>query len=477
MRAKQANMNKIVLAALALVCTSVSARTQTFSSEDLARRTIERRAIEAVIWGMPAVNLDLMLQAMIGSAKGKPNQIAYWSRLPDWKNQTLTPNPDVIYLMPFFNTKDAGAMVLEIPPADDGVINGTVMDAWQVPLEDVGPAGVDKGKGGKYLILPPNHSALVTDGYIALPSMNYQGYALLRSILRSSSDADVAKAVTYARRIKLYPLSQAANPPATTFVDAVDIVYDSTIPYDVRFFQSLDRVVQTEPWLPRDKLMIDMLKSIGIEKGKPFNPDAETQDLLKSAAHEAHALMEAMYEDMFTPYFDIGHWALPGMPDYFKASQDGFSDPAAYPVDSRGLTFTFAFFTPKHLGQGQSYLMTLKDRDGQTLDGGKNYRLTVPPNAPVNQYWSATAYDRATHGLIRDLARSGRGSQSPGLQKNLDGSVEVYFGPQTPAGKDSNWVPTNPSGQFEVLFRFYGPEKPLFDKTWKLPDIERIAAQ
>ena len=226
---------KMIIGALLLATVGLvrTAPAQTLSAQDLARRTIERRAVEAVIWGMPAVNLDLMLQAMIGSARGKPNQIVYWSRLPDWKNQTLTPNPDVIYLMPFFNTKDAGPMVLEIPPADDGVINGTVMDAWQVPLEDVGPAGVDKGKGGKYLILSPIHSAAVPDGYIALPSMNYQGYALLRSILRSGSDADVAKAVAYAKRIKLYPLSQAANPPATTFVDAVDVVYDSTIPYDL----------------------------------------------------------------------------------------------------------------------------------------------------------------------------------------------------------------------------------------------------
>ena len=134
-------MKSIVLIALALICATASEAAQHVSAEDLARRTIERRAVEAVIWGTPAVNLDLMLQAMIGSAKGKPNQIVYWSRLPDWKNQTLTPNPDVIYLMPFFNTKDTGTMVLEIPPADDGVINGTVMDAWQVPLEDVGPAG------------------------------------------------------------------------------------------------------------------------------------------------------------------------------------------------------------------------------------------------------------------------------------------------------------------------------------------------
>jgi len=466
-----------IVFALVLACATASAHAQNLSTEDLARRAIERRAVEAVIWGMPAVNFDLMLQAMIGSAKGKPNQIVYWSRLPDWKNQTLTPNPDVIYLMPFFNTKDAGPMVLEIPPANGGVINGTVMDAWQVPLEDVGPAGVDKGKGGKYLILPPNHSAAIPDGYIALPSMNYQGYALLRSILRSGSDADVATAVAYAKRIKLYPLSQAASPPATTFVDAIDVVYDSTIPYDLRFFLSLDRVVQMEPWLARDRLMIDILKSVGIEKGKPFNPDARTRDILTSAALEARAFLEIKYQDVFKPYFDISRWAVPGSPDYLKASQNGFSDPNAYPFDSRGLVFTFAFFTPKHLGEGQFYLMTVKDKDGQNFDGSKSYRLTVPANAPVNQYWSATVYDRATHGLIRDMPRSGRGSQSQGLQKNPDGSVDIYFGPTTPAGRDANWVPTNPSGQFEVLFRFYGPEKPLFVKTWKLPDIERIAAQ
>ena len=380
--------------------------------------------------------------------------------------------------MPFFNTKDAGPMVLEIPPADDGVINGTIMDAWQVPLEDVGPAGVDKGKGGKYLILPPDPQGAAPKGYIALPSANYQGYALLRSILRSGSDADVAKAVDYAKCIKLYPLSQAANPPATTFVDAINSVYDSTIPYDLRFFQSLDRIVQTEPWLPRDKLMIDMLKSIGIEKGKPFSPDAKSQDILNSAAREAHALLESRYEGIFTPpYFDISRWALPALPDYLKASQDGFSDPDEYPVDSRGLIFTFAFFTPKHLGEGQFYLMTVKDKNGQSFDGSKNYRLTVPADAPVRQYWSATVYDRATHGLIRDMPRSGRGSQSQGLQKNTDGSVDIYFGPKAPPGKESNWVPTSPSGQFEVLFRFYGPDQPLFDKMWKLPDIEQITAQ
>jgi hypothetical protein len=443
--------------------------------DELAERALHRRAVEAVIWGMPVVNTDLMYQAMARN-KGAFNQIPYWSRLPDWKIQTLTPNPDVIYLMPFINTNDVGPMVLEIPPADEGSITGTVMDVWQCALEDVGPAGVDKGKGGKYVILPPGYKDAVPAGYIPLPSDTYEGYAQLRSIPKSGSEGDVAKAVAYGKRIKLYPLSQAAKPPATTFVDVVDVVYDATIPYDLRFFKSLDRIVQAEPWLERDKAMIDQLKTIGIEKGKAFKPDAKTQGILNDAAREAHAWLVAQYEASFaSPYYEGGSWALPGSDELFEEQATFFAKPDVYPVDIRGVTFSYAYWTPKHLGgaAGSYYLLTIADKAGRLLDGGSTYHLTVPANAPVRQYWSATVYDRATHAPIRNARWPSRSSQTPGLQKNADGSVDIYFGPSAPAGKESNWVPTNADGGFEVLFRFYGPEKPLFDKTWRLPEIEK----
>jgi len=449
-----------------------------FSADELARRALHRRAVEAVVWGMPAVNFDLMYQAMIRDAKAGPgsNKIVYWSKLSDWKNQTLTPNPDAVYFMPFFDTKDVGPVVLEIPPADEGgSITGSVMDCWQAALEDVGPAGVDEGKGGKYLILPPAYKEKAPDGYIAMPSDNFQGYALLRSILQSGGDPGVAKAVAYAKRIKLHPLSQAANPSATKFIDASDVVFEANIPYDARFFESLDRMVQSEPWLTRDKAMIDPLRTIGIEKGKAFNPDTKTRAALDAAAKEANAWLEKNYEALFTPpYYEGTGWALPMTPELIKGLQSQFSDPDSYPVDGRGVVYTMAFFSPKRSGAGSFYLMTIKDKTGKAFDGGSTYRLRVPANAPVGQFWSATVYDRATHGLIRNLPSSSRSSLTPGLQKNTDGSVEVYFGPKAPAGQESNWIPTKTGGQFEVLFRFYGPEKPLFEKTWKLPDIEKM---
>jgi hypothetical protein len=443
--------------------------------ENPASRIIERRATEAVIWGMPAVNYDLMYQAMVRETGGAFNEVVYWSRLPDWKNQTLTPNPDAIYLMPFFNTKD-GPIVIEIPPADEGVINGTIMDAWQMPLEDVGPAGVDKGAGGKYLVLPPGYASLAPKGYIVLPSGTYQGYALLRSILKSGSDVDIANATAYGKRIRLYPLAEAANPPGTSYRDAIDVVYDATIPYDWRYFESLDRFIQREVWLARDKVMIDMLKSIGIEKGKPFSPDESIKAILNSAASEAHAELERTYETLFAQsFYDGSRWALPVLPGFRESAPAGYSDPDAYPVDERGVMFSFAFFTPKHLGEGQFYLMTIKDKDGNELSGAKTYRLTVPANAPVTQYWSATAYDRKTHALIRNLKWSSRSSQSRGLKSNPDGSVDIWFGPTAPPDQESNWVPTDANGKFEVLFRLYGPEKSFFDKTWKLPDIQKAS--
>src|SRR5689334_1732905 len=167
---------------------SLLASAQHLSADDLTQRAIHRRAVEAVIWGMPAVNYERMLQAAVANG-AKLNQVVYWSRPVNSKNQTLTPNPDTIYLNPFYDTSK-GPMVVEIPPADEkNVIVGSFDVAWQNALMDVGPAGADKGKGAKYLILPPGYKEKAPDGYIVLPSETYRGFVILRSNFTSRSDA------------------------------------------------------------------------------------------------------------------------------------------------------------------------------------------------------------------------------------------------------------------------------------------------
>jgi hypothetical protein len=468
-------MTKLMLAAVALLCAAAPAAAQTTSSDELNRRSIARRAVEAAIWGMPIVNYDLMLREMLGKTDGKINQVIYWGRPLDWRNQTLTPNPDTLYFMAFFNTKDVGPVVLETPPADSGgSLNANIVNIWQAPLEDAGLLGVDRGAGAKFVILPPNHTEKVPDGYVALKPGTYGSYALIRSNLKSHSDADVAASVAYGKRVRVYPLSQAANPPATTFTDVKDVTFDSTIRYDASFFEGLNRVVQSEPWLDRDRAMIDQLRSIGIEKGMRFNPNPQTRAQLEQGIREAQAWFEAKYDAGLPPFWDRSRWTLPALPELLKGAQTEFNEPDAYPVDARGLTYTYGYIGIKRLGAGQFYLISIRDKDGDTLDGGQTYRLTVPANAPIEQYWSVTAYDRQTHALIKNMARASRSSQIPEMQKNTDGSIDVYFGPRAPAGKEANWVPTDPARKFELMFRLYGPKKEFFDKAWKLSDVEKL---
>lgn len=466
-------MKKAILVSLVLTCNVMLARGETQSVQD---RVTIGRAAQAVVWGMPAVNTDLMLQAAI-KAGARENEIVYWSRPVDWHNQTLTPNPDAIYLMSFFNTK-RGPVVLEIPPAgQDGSITGNIDDLWQMPLEDAGPSGADKGAGGKYLILPPAFRGHIPSGYIVLRSPTYSGYALIRSTLRSHSDADVAKAVAYGKRLKLYALANAAKPPPTRFVDAADVMVDSTIPYDIRYFQSLDRIVQNEPWLERDKVMIDQLKSVGIEKGKPFAPDDKRVAALNEGARDAHEWIEYQSERAYAPYFLNTHWVVPAASELVQDASKGYTESEIYPVDARAIVYSMGYVGIKRLGAGQFYLMSWQDKDGDRLDGGQRYRLTVPPDAPMRQYWSVTAYSRVTHALIKDVPRASRSSQLPDMEKNRDGSVDIYFGPELPAGHEKNWVPTKRGEDFELLFRLYSPTKPLFDKTWVLQDLVKISGQ
>src|SRR5215470_11805054 len=165
---------RAILGALALMSLTATAQAQNLA-DDLNRRMIERRAVEAVIWGMPAVNYDLMRQEMLTKTQGKVGQAIYWGRPLDSRNQTLTPNPDALYFMVFFNTKD-GPFVLDLPPGDaNGSFNANIVTVWQIPLEDAGLLGADKGAGGKYLVLPPGYSGPRPDGYIALQSDTFGG--------------------------------------------------------------------------------------------------------------------------------------------------------------------------------------------------------------------------------------------------------------------------------------------------------------
>jgi hypothetical protein len=255
---------------LLLVSQSATAQsTKHFTSEQLDNQTVYRRAVDAAIWGLPLVSLDAMRQAYFRDAKAKYNDIIWWPKGGGWKNQSLTVNTSVRYMYFFCNTRDDGPIVVELPPAAGGAsFYGTILDAWQVPLTDIGFAG----EGGKYLVLPPDYRADVPAGYIPVRLQTYNMYTLLRSIVASPSEEDARAGDALVKQVKVYPLSKADNPPAQRFVDMTDIMYDGLVHYDESLYTSLARVLNEETVQPRDLEMMGMLLPLGIEGVRTSSP-------------------------------------------------------------------------------------------------------------------------------------------------------------------------------------------------------------
>jgi hypothetical protein len=189
----------------------------------------------------------------------------------------------------------------------------------------------------------------------------------------------VANAIAYGNRVKVYPLAQADNPPETVFTDAQDVVFDSTIRYDASFFEHLNRSGRN--WIDRDRAMIDKLKTLGIERGQPFRPDDGMRAIFDEAAVEAKHYLADMYDRGWGVFFEGTHWRPAAPPTLARAVEAGYAAPDAYPIDLRGMAYSYAFVGIKRLGVGQFYLLTIADEDEAPLDGAASYRLTVPPNA------------------------------------------------------------------------------------------------
>jgi len=250
-------------------------------------------------------------------------------------------------------------------------------------------------------------------------------------------------------------------------------LFDGIVRFDESFYASLAQMINEEPVLMQDRAMMGLLLPLGIEKGKEFKPDTATQRALATSARDAHAgLMNALLT-YTTPFWTDSRWAVPVAP---VASETAFSfeRPNYLDVDARGIGYFSFYAPPKKLGAATFYLGTFKDAKGGFLRGEESYKLHVPPNVPAQQFWALTLYDRETCAFIREMPRAGLDSYDQKMQRNADGSVDIYIGPRPPAGKEANWIQTASGRGWFPFFRLYGPEKSFFEKTWKLPDIEHV---
>jgi hypothetical protein len=445
------------------------------SVEDLDAQVKYQRAFEAVIWSMPAVAKYGMHRASVEIGAGN-NVVMAWSGGAKPLLETLTPNNTTPYVTSTTDLRK-GPVVVEVPKATDKAnLFGQIADNWYITIADIGPIGVDKGKGGKILLTPPGYKDKVPTGYIEVKSPNYIVDFAFRSIPTPNGTPEDAYALS--KSIKMYYLSELPNPKPTKIVDPIDTRWSTLARYDERWFEDLHEIISVEPVRKRDKVMMGMLKHIGIEKGKPFNPDKMTKAIFRRAAIDAYYYMQQRY---LTVEPDELYWADRRWRNVFYSDANmGFSwdldDMLDYDNRSVHPWFTAIYFPNKVTKRPPTmYLATARDKDGKLFQAGKTYALTVPEDVPINKFWSLTVYDMETWAFIYTKEeRPGLSSREiPKMKKNADGSVTLYVGPKAPKGLKNNWIPTAGKTPY-LMFRFYGPKDAFYDKTFKLADVELV---
>jgi len=430
---------------------------------------VERAAVKAAIWGMPIISVAAMRQAFFDDAEAKYNDIVYWSKPADWKLQITTPNASTHYVYFNFNTKD-GPIVFEVPPARDAGLFGSLLDAWQVPKIDIGPRGADAGKGGKYLLVPPDYDGNVPAGYIPVFFQTFNGYGLLRAIPKTSSEVDVQRALLLVMQLNLYPLSETPK-RNQHFIDMSGKLFDGIVRFDDTIYENLAQILNEEPPFPRDLPMMKELHSIGIERDNDFRPDTALKVRLEHAAQETHLFFMDKAPYYGKEYWPHLRWRLPSLAGTHTAFS--FETAKGLEVNERGLTYFLSCAPPAKLGDATFYLATFFDGSGRVLTGENTYRLHVPANVPAKQFWALTVYDSETAAFIWESPKIEVNSYDQRMNRNPDGSVDLYLGPNAPPSQESNWIYTVAERRFFATFRFYGPEKALTDRSWELPDIQR----
>ena len=430
------------------------------------------RGVEAFMAGMPAASVYAICKGFDDIGIKRNRAIGITETFWDARQLVVTPNTTTVYLMTCLDLSQ-GPVVLQAPP---GVL-GPADDANQRWITDIGLTGPDKGAGGKFLFVPPGYTgALPSDGYFVSKPRTNTVMLFFRAFVK---DEDVAGLVTALKaKSAVYALSAAANPPPTTFINVsgkqVNLVHSN----DFSFYEELNGAVQSEPadWVEPET--VGLFAAIGIKKGKPFAPDARMKAILTDAVAVGNAAARAILFSNRDPraksYPDRNWYAT------FVGGSAEFADGAERMLDARtlyvyyaaGITPAMAAYNP---GSGSAYVSAFRDSKGRYLDGGKTYKVTLPPAVPAKQFWSFQVYDNQTRSLLEtDQKKAGIDGNSKDVKANADGSYTVWFAPKPPAGHEGNWVQTVPGKGWNTLFRLYGPLQPWFDKSWKPGDFELV---
>ncbi len=446
------------------------------------------RGVETFLNGIPMTSIEGLREGIATIGADAPNKVAIFEQLMDSSGLFLTGNTDTVYATTFLNLKDYGPTVVEIP-AKCGP--GTLNDAYFRFVVDMGIPGPDRGAGGKYLILPPDYkgelegpigarkTTVKGEDYFVVRSPSYMNWLILRGFLVNGKPDAATK--MFKEGLKIYPLAKASSPEKMQFINASTIPFNTIHANNYTFFEELNTVIQREPIDMIDPEIRGLFASVGIEKGKKFEPTSSQVKTLTEAVAVGNATARSI---AFRPrldgayYYEDSGWYTGFVgADYRWLINNG---QGGRNLDARTFFFYVATVnTPamvlKMIGKGSQYAMNSTDANGNYLDGSKSYTLTVPANVPAKDFWSVVVYDPQTRSELQTSQPfPSRNNKRDKLIENDDGSVTLYFGPKAPKGKESNWIETVPGKAWFALLRLYGPLEPWFEKTWRPGEFELV---
>jgi len=430
------------------------------------------RAVNVFLNSIPALSMYTLRAGQASIGADASHKIAIWDTLMDSTSLLLTGNTSTMYAVGFLDLEKDGPTVIDLPPRMLGVLDDMAFRY----MTDLGVAGPDQGKGGKFLVLPPGYEGDVPKGYFVVPSKTNGVWVFTRGYIDNGIKA---AADNIRNNLKVYPLAQVSNPPRMEFINVSGKKMNTILPNDYTFFEKLHDLIQQEPDDYLGPEARGMMAAIGIEKGKPFAPDERMKKVLTDAAAIGNAAARSISYFPREPgnfiYGKDSAWVMA-----YANKNTAFEENGAYNLDARVLFhFGYIVVSPAMAvtvpGKGSDYGLAMLDSKGRPLDGSKTYKLHIPPDPPVKDFWAVTMYDTQTRSQLQtDQQFPTLGSQTEGLKANADGSHDIYFAPKPPEGQEGNWLQTIPGKSWWIGLRMYGPLQPWIDQSWRPGEIELV---
>ncbi|MGC4912993.1 DUF1254 domain-containing protein [Streptomyces albogriseolus] len=494
-------------------------------TEETANRLYDHvdhvRAVSAFLDAYSGVSLWAARRGFL-EAGVQDHDVLLFSEFMDPKTLVLTGNADTVYFLTFLDLTE-GPVVVEVPPLALCFLN----DMWFRWVADPGMAGPDRGAGGRYLFVPPGHEGpLPEGGFFTLRTRTTRLILGGRAFLEGDDPKPAVERIKEGLRIHRYipgyygtgigeivtggtapPLPWTAEtwiaalrrPDPPRFVEGSGLPMNTVPPGDATYFDLASELVHDQPAEALDPEIAGALAAVGIVKGRPFEPDARMREILTEAAAVGNATARTLacrprpaegahYYGASSQWLNgllvSGHEFLAPPADITDRGVELRPNDGARKLNLRswwwylGVGISPAFTAPLP-GVGSQYVFSMADQEGRALDGGRYYRLVLPPDIPAAKFWSVTVYDNQTRSMLDTPQRFPRaGSQAyptPAAVSGADGTTTVHFGPDRPDGvPEGNWIRTTPGRGWFAVLRLYSPLRPFFDKTWRPGEIEAV---